>query len=117
MTAGSTQSGRASVDRELPKGFSVGHWTDPVGRTGCTVVLAPDGAVGGVDVRGGAPGTLGTDGLRPGTVIERSHAVFAVEHDAHCIDAPIVAVAFTKNLGPRTGSKLPIDDLCIVYAR
>lgn len=60
---------------ELPKGVSVGHWTDPVGRTGCTVVLAPDGAVGGVDVRGGAPGTLGTDGLRTGTVVEGSHAV------------------------------------------
>jgi L-aminopeptidase/D-esterase-like protein len=64
-----------STGRELPRGVSVGHWTDPDGRTGCTVVLAPDGAVGGVDVRGAAPGTLNTDGLRPGTVIERVHAV------------------------------------------
>lgn len=59
----------------LPEGVSIGHWTDSKGRTGCTVVLAPNGAVGGVDVRGGAPGTLGTDALHPGTLIERGHAV------------------------------------------
>lgn len=59
----------------LPEGVSVGHWTDPVGRTGCTVVLVPGGAAAGVDVRGGAPGTIGTDGLRPGTVTERAHAI------------------------------------------
>jgi L-aminopeptidase/D-esterase-like protein len=59
----------------LPGGVSVGHWTDTVGRTGCTVILAPGGAVGGVDVRGGAPGTLGTDALQPGRVILQAHAV------------------------------------------
>jgi L-aminopeptidase/D-esterase-like protein len=59
----------------LPEGILVGHWSDPVGRTGCTVVLAPEGAVGGVDVRGAAPGTLGTDTLRPGTLIEQVHGV------------------------------------------
>lgn len=58
----------------VPEGVSVGHATDAKGRTGCTVVLVPDGAVGGVEVRGGAPGTLGTDALRPGTLIERVHA-------------------------------------------
>ena len=60
---------------QLPPGVTVGHWTDPVGRTGCTVVLAPDGAVAGVDVRGAAPGTLGTDALRPGTLVDRVHAI------------------------------------------
>jgi L-aminopeptidase/D-esterase-like protein len=59
----------------LPEGVTVGHWTDPVGRTGCTVLLVPGGAVAGVDVRGGAPGTINTDGLRPGTVTERAHAI------------------------------------------
>ena len=47
----------------FPEGISVGHWSDPVGQTGCTVILAPAGAAGGVDVRGGASGTLGTDAL------------------------------------------------------
>ena len=59
----------------LPAGVSVGHWTDAAGRTGCTVVLAPGGAVPGVDVRGGGPGTLGTDALRPGTLDEQAHAI------------------------------------------
>jgi L-aminopeptidase/D-esterase-like protein len=59
----------------LPEGVSAGHWTDPVGRTGCTVLLVPGGAAAGADVRGGAPGTIGTDGLRPGTVTDRAHAI------------------------------------------
>jgi L-aminopeptidase/D-esterase-like protein len=60
---------------ELPQGISVGHWSDPVGRTGCTVVLAPEGAVSGVDVRGAAPATIGTEALAPGHLVERAHAV------------------------------------------
>ena len=63
------------VGIRLPGGVSVGHWTDEAGRTGCTVVLVPDGAVPGVDVRGGAPGTLGTDALRPGMIDDRAHAI------------------------------------------
>ncbi|MDR0360038.1 MAG: P1 family peptidase [bacterium] len=63
------------VGARLPAGTTVGHWTDVAGRTGCTVVLAPDGAVGGVDVRGAAPGTLGTDALRPTRLVEQAHAI------------------------------------------
>jgi L-aminopeptidase/D-esterase-like protein len=71
----------------LPRGITVGHWTDPVGRTGCTVVLAPDGAVGGVDVRGAAPATLGTDALRPGTLVDRVHAVLLTGGSAFGLEA------------------------------
>jgi L-aminopeptidase/D-esterase-like protein len=74
-------------ETELPEGVTVGHWTDAKGRTGCTVVLAPEGAVGGVDVRGGAPGTLGTDTLRPGTLVERAHAVLLTGGSAFGLDA------------------------------
>jgi len=59
----------------LPPGFTVGHWSDPVGLTGCTVVLVPRGAVAGADVRGGAPGTLNTAALEPGRVVLEAHAV------------------------------------------
>ncbi len=41
----------------LPAGFRIGHWTDRDGRTGCTVVIPPPGARGGVDIRGGGTGT------------------------------------------------------------
>lgn len=60
--------------RDVP-GIRVGHATDPVGMTGCTVVLADGGAVAGVDVRGSAPGTRETDLLRPTALVERIHAV------------------------------------------
>jgi L-aminopeptidase/D-esterase-like protein len=61
--------------RDVP-GIRVGHWTDATARTGCTVVLAPeDGAVGGVDVRGSAPGTRETDLLAPTALVERIHAI------------------------------------------
>jgi len=59
----------------LPEGMSIGHFSDHVGRTGCTVILAEDGAVAGVDVRGAAPGTFGTDALRAGTIIEKGHGL------------------------------------------
>jgi L-aminopeptidase/D-esterase-like protein len=48
-----------------PEAFLVGHATDDAGRTGCTVVIAPEGARGGVDVRGGGPGTRETDLIAP----------------------------------------------------
>jgi L-aminopeptidase/D-esterase-like protein len=71
----------------LPRGISVGHWTDRIGRTGCTAVLAPAGAVGGVDVRGAAPSTLGTDALRPGTLIDRVHAILLTGGSAFGLEA------------------------------
>ena len=48
-----------------PAGFAIGHWTDLEGATGCTVVLAPRDCRGGVDVRGGGPGTRETDVVAP----------------------------------------------------
>ena len=56
-------------------GLTVGHWSDPVGMTGCTVVLPPPGTIASCEVRGGAPGTRGTDMLQPGTIIEVAHAI------------------------------------------
>ncbi len=56
-------------------GLHVGHWTDLDGGTGCTVVLCVDGAVAGVDVRGGAPGTREISLLDPTCTVERVHAV------------------------------------------
>jgi L-aminopeptidase/D-esterase-like protein len=87
------------VGTRLPQGFTVGHWTDTTGRTGCTVVLAPDGAVGGVDVRGGAPGTLCTDALRPGTLIERGHAVLLTGGSVFGLDAAAGVLRYLDERG------------------
>ncbi|MFF2090789.1 P1 family peptidase [Paenibacillus sp. NPDC058174] len=57
--------GKGSIT-DIP-GILVGHAEDQSGRTGCTVILYPKGAVPGVDVRGGYPGTEQTDAIKPGT--------------------------------------------------
>src|SRR5918997_5555292 len=49
----------------LPGGFTVGHWSDHEGGTGCTVVLAPEGTVAAGEVRGGGPGTRESELLSP----------------------------------------------------
>lgn len=57
------------------KGIHVGHQTHLEGATGCTVVICPDGTVGGVDQRGGGPGTRETDLLHPLRGMEQVNAV------------------------------------------
>ncbi len=56
-------------------GLKVGHWTRLDAATGCTVVLVPQGAVAGADVRGSAPATRETDLLEPVRLIQQVHAV------------------------------------------
>ena len=56
-------------------GIYVGHSTNADAATGCTVILCPKGATGGVDVRGGAPATRETDLLRPEETVDVLHAV------------------------------------------
>lgn len=59
----------------LPAGYRVGHASDLVGRTGCTVILPPPGTIAAVDVRGGAPGTRETGVFTPGNLVSEIHAV------------------------------------------
>lgn len=59
----------------LVPGIRVGHWTDPVGRTGCTVVLCDVPAVAGVDIRGGAPGTIETALLDPAATVQAVNGI------------------------------------------
>lgn len=57
------------------EGVRVGVWTDAEHHTGCTVILPPAGATGGMAVRGGAPGTREAAILGPATPNEACHAV------------------------------------------
>ena len=56
-------------------GLKVGHVTLTERPTGCTVVLAGNGVVAGVDVRGAAPGTRDTELLAPENIVDRVHAI------------------------------------------
>ena len=68
-------------------GVEVGHFTDQRRPTGCTVLIAREGAVGGVDVRGAAPGTRETDLLHPSNLIDQIHAVLLAGGSAWGLDA------------------------------
>lgn len=57
------------------EGFQTGHAQDDTRATGCTVIISKEGAVAGVDVRGGGPATRETDLLNPKNMVEQIHAV------------------------------------------
>ncbi len=56
-------------------GLRVGHWTDTVARTGCTVILLPPGTTASAEVRGGAPASRELAALEVGRLVETVHAV------------------------------------------
>lgn len=68
-------------------GLCVGHYTDTRRPTGCTVILTPQGAVAGVDVRGAAPGTRETDLLSPLNAVRQVHAILLSGGSAFGLDA------------------------------
>lgn len=100
-------------------GVRVGHWTDPVARTGCTVILTPDvGAVAGVDVRGAAPGTRETDLLRPGMLVQRVHAVCLCGGSAFGLAAADGVMRFLRerDVGIAVGSaRVPIVPAAVIF--
>ena len=69
------------------EGFRFGHATNLEAGTGCTVVVAPQGAAAGVDVRGGAPASRETDLLRPENTVEAVHAVCLSGGSAYGLEA------------------------------
>ena len=69
-------------------GIYAGHHTEPGdAATGCTVIVCPAGATGGVDVRGGAPATRETDLLRPEEMVQVLHAVVLSGGSAYGLSA------------------------------
>jgi len=99
--------------------FRIGHYTDLVNITGCTVVLAPpEGAVGGVDVRGFAPGTRETDLLGAGHLVERAHAVVLSGGAAFGLDASSGVVQYLEenNIGYDVGvARVPIVASAVLF--
>ncbi len=80
-------------------GFRVGHASDIVGCTGCTVILCPDGTVGGVDVRGSAAGTRELDALSPLHLVPHVHAVLLAGGSAFGLDAAAGVMQFLEERG------------------
>jgi L-aminopeptidase/D-esterase-like protein len=99
-------------------GIRVGHFTDSRRPTGCTVVLAEAGAVCGVDVRGGAPGTRETDALQPLNSVQAAHAVVLSGGSAFGLDAASGVVRYLEERGvgfPVGVGKVPIVPAAILF--
>ena len=80
-------------------GIQVGHAQDEGALTGCTVVLCESGAIGGVDQRGGAPGTRETDAMHPMHLVNEVHAVVLAGGSAFGLDAATGAVRYLEERG------------------
>ncbi len=80
-------------------GIKIGHAENHQGITGCTVVLCPEGAVGGVDVRGAAPGTRETDLLNPLMTVGQVHGILLAGGSAFGLAAADGVMAYLEELG------------------
>ena len=99
-------------------GIEVGHFTESRRPTGCSVVIARDGAVAGVDVRGAAPGTRETDLLAPTNLVDRVHAVLLAGGSAFGLAAATGVVQWLEEHGvglPVAGSCIPIVPAAVLF--
>jgi L-aminopeptidase/D-esterase-like protein len=99
-------------------GIEVGHFTDTRRPTGCTVVIAREGAVGGVDVRGAAPGTRETDLLAPTTLVDHVHGILLAGGSAWGLDAATGVVQWLEQQGvgfPVGTARLPLVPGAVLF--
>src|ERR1700712_1003046 len=118
--AGTTEEGNAAEIGSITDvpGIRVGHFTDSRRPTGCTVVLTEAGAVGGVDVRGAAPGTRETDLLDPSNLVEKVHAVLLSGGSAFGLEAATGVVRWLEAHGigyPAGPALVPIVPAAILF--
>ena len=108
---------RNNAITDIP-GIEVGQAQDELALTGCTVILCRKGAVGGVDVRGSAPGTRETDLLNPINLVNKVHAVVLAGGSAFGLDA---ASGVMKYLAEQKigygfgGNRVPIVPAAILF--
>ncbi|GAB4548518.1 MAG: P1 family peptidase [Anaerolineae bacterium] len=99
-------------------GIRVGHAHDLEAATGCTVVLCPPQTTGGVDQRGGAPGTRETDLLRPSRLVQHVNAIMLAGGSAFGLAAAEGAVKYLEERGigyPTGAAVVPIVPSAILF--
>ncbi len=99
-------------------GIKVGHAQNTSTGTGCTVILCEKGAVGGVDQRGGAPGTRETDVLNPVNLVDEVHAVLLAGGSAFGLNAVggVMRYLEENRIGFDTGvAKVPIVPAAVLF--
>ncbi len=111
-------TGRLNYTLTRIHGIRVGHAQDLDALTGCTVILCPPGTVGGVDQRGGAPGTRETDLLRPLHLVEHVNAILLAGGSAFGLAAADGVIRYLEEhgLGFETpAARVPIVPTAILY--
>ncbi len=101
-----------------PEGFSIGHWTDSVAETGCTVILPPPGTACGVDVRGGGPGSRETEVIGPLTNAQEATAVLLTGGSAFGLAAADGVVRWCEEHGrgyETPGGRVPLVPAAVIY--
>jgi L-aminopeptidase/D-esterase-like protein len=99
-----------AVITDVP-GVRAGHWTDELGRTGCTAILFPDGTRASGEVRGGAPATRDFELLAPERTVDRIDAVVLCGGSAFGLAACDGAMRFCEEAGrgfPTPAGAVPI---------
>jgi L-aminopeptidase/D-esterase-like protein len=99
-------------------GLRVGHDTNLEAATGCTVILCDWPAIGGVDVRGGAPGTRETDLLQPHAMMQAVHAILLTGGSAYGLDAAggVMRHLETRGIGYAVGEvRVPIVPAAVLF--
>jgi len=106
LTLSENQATHLSIT-DIP-GIKVGHYTDFDSITGCTAVICEAGAVGGVDVRGGAPGSRETDILDPTTSVPLIHGVVLSGGSAFGLQSIDGAIQYlkTRSVGHQAGNSI-----------
>ena len=100
------------------EGLLVGHAVRRERPTGCTVVVAREGAVAGVDVRGAAPGTRETDLLHPLNTVQQVHAIVLAGGSAFGLDSATGVVSWleSEGIGFQVGAtRVPIVPAAILF--
>ena len=98
--------------------LKIGHAQDKKGITGCSAFLFEKGAVAGVDIRGGAPGSRETALLKPDKLVNKIHAIMLAGGSAFGLDAASGVVKYLEenNIGFETGpARVPIVSSSILY--
>jgi L-aminopeptidase/D-esterase-like protein len=99
-------------------GILVGHAQDETALTGCTVILCGKGAVGGVDQRGGAPGTREVDALHPMHLVSKVHGAVLAGGSAFGLDAASGVMRYLEEKGVGFDThivKVPIVPAAILF--
>jgi L-aminopeptidase/D-esterase-like protein len=121
-SAGAPMARIATQDERITltsvSGLTVGHHTRDDRPTGCTVVVAEAGAVGGVAVRGAAPGTREIALLSPENTVEEVHAVVLTGGSALGLASAdgVVGVLRERGIGYRAGQhRIPIVPAAVLF--